>query len=132
MWKHIIYVSSSSIIRYQLPKASGLQWYQAPYILTICLHTVVDCEHMICHDISYCLARIPNSFYCDVYVSTSIISCCRLQMYQSKVINNEDICCGLDTERCPTIPIYWWIPSRNKVYYPHTSVYTRRTYIYEP
>jgi len=73
-YKNISYVSSSSsssIIRFQLPKVSGLQWYQAPLLLTIRLSTVVDCEYMMCHTIS-CLARIPNSFYCDICIVSTI------------------------------------------------------------
>ena len=71
-YENISYVSSSSIIRFQLPKVSGLQWYQTPYILTIRLSTVADCEHMMCH--VYILVPCKDTqliLLCDVYVSTS-------------------------------------------------------------
>ena len=52
------------------------------------------------HDVSclksYCLARIPNSFNCDVCIDLNKSSHAAIWIYQqSKVINNIDICCDL-------------------------------------
>ena len=70
---------------------------KSPYLLTICLSTVVDCEHMChilllpCKDTQLILLWYlcicthldrPRPWHASVW------------MNQSKVISNEDTCCG--------------------------------------
>ena len=91
------YVSSiiSLFIRFQLPNESGLQWYQTPYLLTIRLSTVVDCEHM-CNILLPCKDTQLILLWCWCIctdLTDLIMSCSRLnESIQSN--KNEDICCG--------------------------------------
>jgi len=93
------------------------------------------------HDVS-CIypillpSRIPNSFYCLMYMYPRPQSShAAVWIYRSKVTtSNKDICCScvsfvLYVHNNDTPP-YQSIPSWNKIYYPHTSVYSTNVRAY--
>jgi len=71
----------------------------------------------------------------DVYVSTIDLNHLMLPFeYRSKVTSDKDICCScvsfvLYVHNNDTPP-YQSIPSWNKIYYPHTSVYSTNVRAY--
>jgi len=132
MTSYVMYIciSSSSIIRFQLPKLSRLQ-YHSPL-------TPDDSSKHSCwlwtHNVSWVMS-IPYPIALQGYPIHFIVmymyrpqsSHSAVWIYQSLILKIYVMWFAILNDAPPYQSI-GWIPSRNKIYYPHTSVYTRRMY----
>ena len=137
MTSYVMYIciSSSSIIRFQLPKLSRLQYHSpvAPddsskhscWLWTHDVSWVMSIPYLIA------LQGYPIHYIIVMYMYWPQSSHSAVWIYQSLILKINVMWFAILNDAPPYQSI-GWIPSRNKIYYPHTSVYTRRMYIYEP